>query len=41
MGQINEEYIEKYPPNLSSAGIIADPGLNMFENNNWAKRGQD
>ena len=39
--EIDEDYIEKYPPNLSSAGIIADPGLNMFENNNWAKRGQD
>ena len=33
--------LKKYPPNFSSSGVVADPGLNMFENNNWAKRGQD
>ena len=38
---LDENFIKKYPPNFSSSGVVSDPGLNMFENNNWAKRGQD
>jgi galactonate dehydratase len=39
--ELDEDFIKANPPNYTSAGVIADPGLNMFENANWAKRGQD
>jgi len=39
--ELDEDFIKANPPNYTSSGVIADPGLNMFENANWAKRGQD
>ena len=38
--EINEEFIANNPPDYIN-GVIADPGLNMFENANWAERGQE
>ena len=38
--ELNEEFINSQLPNYTDAGVIADPGLNMFENADWAKRGQ-
>ena len=38
--ELNEEFIDNQPPNYTETGVIADPGLNMFENADWAKRGQ-
>jgi galactonate dehydratase len=38
--EINEEFIADNPPDYIN-GVIADPGLNMFENANWAERGQE
>ena len=38
---LDEDFIANHPPEYTTSGIMADPGLNMFENNNWAKRGQD
>lgn len=39
--ELDEDFIQSQPPNYTSAGVIADPGLNMFENADWAKRGQN
>ena len=39
--ELDEEFITGHPPGLTSSGVIADPGLNMFENADWARRGQD
>jgi galactonate dehydratase len=38
--ELNEEFIAANPPDYVN-GVIADPGLNMFENANWAERGQE
>ena len=38
--ELNEDFIRSQKPNYTDAGVIADPGLNMFENSEWAKRGQ-
>ena len=38
--ELNEEFIRSQPPNYTDAGVIADPGLNMFVNADWAIRGQ-
>ena len=38
--ELDEDFIRGNPPDYTSANVIADPGLNMFENSNWAKRGQ-
>lgn len=38
--EIDEAFIKSHPPSLTKAGVTADPGLSMFENANWAKRGQ-
>jgi len=38
--ELDEDFIKGNPPEYTSANVIADPGLNMFENSNWAKRGQ-
>jgi len=39
--ELNEDFIRSQPPSYTDAGVISDPGLNMFENADWAKRGQD
>ena len=39
--ELDEEFINAHPPDRTSNGVIADPGLNMFENADWARRGQD
>ena len=38
--ELDEDYIRANPPRDVN-GVTADPGLNMFENADWAKRGQD
>ncbi|MCH7739932.1 MAG: mandelate racemase/muconate lactonizing enzyme family protein [Chloroflexi bacterium] len=38
--ELDEDFIRSQPPNYVN-GIIADPGLNMFENADWAQRGQE
>ncbi len=38
--EIDEEFIRAHPPD-SHDGVAADPGLNMFENADWARRGQE
>jgi galactonate dehydratase len=38
--ELDEEFIAAHPPDYVN-GVIADPGLNMFENSDWARRGQD
>ncbi len=38
--ELDEEFIKANPPRRSESGAIADPGLNMFVNPDWAKRGQ-
>ena len=38
--ELDEEFIKSQPPARTRSGVAADPGLNMFENANWAKRGQ-
>jgi galactonate dehydratase len=37
--ELDEEFIAAHPPVLLE-GIVQDPGLNMFENAEWNKRGQ-
>ena len=37
--ELDEDFIRSQPPNYIN-GVIADPGLNMFENADWAQRGQ-
>ena len=37
--EINEDFIKDNPPEKYK-NITLDPGLNMFENPNWAQRGQ-
>ena len=37
--EINEDFINDNPPEKYKE-ITLDPGLNMFENPNWAQRGQ-
>ncbi len=39
--ELDEEFIKANPPRRTDAGAIADPGLNMFSNPDWAKRGQE
>ena len=39
--ELDEDFIQSQPPDYTKAGVIADPGLNMFENADWAKRGQN
>ena len=38
--ELDEYFIRSNPPE-SVNGVVADPGLNMFENADWARRGQD
>ena len=38
--ELNEEFILSHPPEKNDDGINLDPGLNMFEKMDWAKRGQ-
>ena len=38
--ELNEEFILSHPPDKNKEGINLDPGLNMFEKMDWAKRGQ-
>ena len=38
--ELNEEFIRAHPPTVVD-GVIQDPGLNMFENAEWSRRGQD
>lgn len=38
--ELDEHFIRSNPPE-SVNGVAADPGLNMFENADWARRGQD
>lgn len=37
--ELDEEFIAAHPPVLVD-GVVQDPGLNMFENAEWNKRGQ-
>jgi galactonate dehydratase len=37
--ELDERFIEKHPPTLID-GVVQDPGLKMFENEAWSKRGQ-
>jgi galactonate dehydratase len=39
--ELDEEFIRANPPRRAESGAIADPGLNMFTNPDWAKRGQE
>jgi galactonate dehydratase len=39
--ELDEDFIRANPPTRSPTGAIADPGLNMFVNPDWAKRGQE
>ncbi len=39
--ELDEAFIKANPPRRSESGAIADPGLNMFTNPDWAKRGQE
>jgi galactonate dehydratase len=39
--ELDEEFIRANPPGRAPSGAIADPGLNMFTNPDWAKRGQE
>jgi galactonate dehydratase len=36
---LNEEFIRAHPPRIVD-GVVQDPGLQMFEKVDWAKRGQ-
>ena len=38
--ELNEDFILSHPPEKNDDGINLDPGLNMFEKMDWAKRGQ-
>jgi galactonate dehydratase len=38
--EIDEDFILAHPPDKSNQGLVLDPGLNMFEKTDWAKRGQ-
>ncbi|SVE28574.1 uncharacterized protein METZ01_LOCUS481428, partial [marine metagenome] len=38
--ELNEDFILSHPPDKSKDGLVLDPGLNMFEKIDWAKRGQ-
>ncbi len=38
--ELNEDFIKSHPPGAEK-GVIADPGLNMFQNADWARRGQE
>jgi len=38
--ELNEDFILSHPPEKNKDGINLDPGLNMFEKMDWAKRGQ-
>jgi len=38
--ELDEEFIAAHPPVLVD-GVVQDPGLNMFENAEWNKRGQE
>jgi galactonate dehydratase len=38
--ELDEDFIKSNPPARTPSGAIADPGLNMFSNPDWAKRGQ-
>ena len=38
--ELDEYFIRSNPPE-SVNGVFADPGLNMFENSDWARRGQE
>ena len=38
--ELDEEFIKSQPPDMVN-GVMADPGLNMFEDADWAQRGQD
>jgi galactonate dehydratase len=38
--ELDEEFILSHPPEKNKEGINLDPGLNMFEKMDWAKRGQ-
>ena len=38
--ELDEEFINSQPPDLVN-GVMADPGLNMFEDADWAQRGQE
>ena len=38
--ELDEDYILAHPPTIVD-GIIQDPGLQMFEKDDWSKRGQD
>lgn len=37
--ELNEDFIKEHPPRMVN-GVIQDPGLQMFEKVDWAKRGQ-
>jgi galactonate dehydratase len=37
--ELNEAFIKEHPPRVVD-GVIQDPGLQMFEKGDWAKRGQ-
>ena len=37
--ELDMDYINAHPARLEN-GIIADPGLNLFRNADWARRGQ-
>ena len=36
---LNEDFINDHPPPMVS-GVVQDPGLQMFEKPDWARRGQ-
>lgn len=37
---LDRDFIEAHSPRIDSRGVILDPGLNMFVNETWSKRGQ-
>ena len=38
--ELEEDYFLAHPPTIVD-GIIQGPGLQMFEKDDWSKRGQD